>query len=237
MGKPAFAVCDDDVNSVDNLEKYIRQIYKNAEIIRYENADQLVSDIEQKKYVFYVIFLGICMEKKNGITVAREIRKLDTDIPLVFTTVSDKYYKEAFELFATQYLLKPVNAEKIREILDRLKIKEVYTEEKFIHFRYRSRIHTLSEHEITYISSSLHTVRFHLVNGESMHCRAKLSDFEDQLRDSNFVRCHQSFYVNLEAAEGMKRDCFVLNETEIPISRTHYKKVFDRYQEFLKEKQ
>lgn len=237
MRQSAFAVCDDDMSSADSLEKYIKQIYKNAEIVRYEDADQLIADVEQKRYTFYIVFLGICMKKKNGITVAKEIRKLDINLPLVFTTASDQYYREAFDLFATQYLLKPVSPRKVREILNRLKIQEEPVEESLIHFRYRSRIHTLSEHEVTYISSSLHTVYFHLANGENLHCRGKLSDFEDQLKESNLVRCHQSFYVNLEAAVGMKRDCFVLKEIEIPISRTYYKKVFERYQNYLKEKQ
>ena len=43
MRQSAFAVCDDDMSSADSLEKYIKQIYKNAEIVRYEYADQLIA--------------------------------------------------------------------------------------------------------------------------------------------------------------------------------------------------
>lgn len=236
MKQPVFAVCDDDMNSADSLEKYIRQVFKNAEVVCYQDADQLLTDLKEEKYSFQIVFLGICMEKQNGIAVAKEIRQKDENLPLVFTTVSDQYYQEAFDLFATQYLLKPVRADKVRAVLNRLKIKEEPSEENTIHFRYRSRIHTVAHNEIRYISSSLHTVNFHLTNGKILHCRSKLSDFEDQLKDSTLVRCHQSFYVNLEAAVGMKRDCLILKGIEIPVSRTYYKTVLSRYQEFLKER-
>ena len=105
--------------------------------------------------------------------------------------------------------------------------------EKIIYFRYRSQIFTIKQNEVSYISSSLHTVNFHLVNGESIHCRGKLCDFQEQLTNSSFLRCHQSFYVNMKEIMGMKADSFVLKDTVIPISRTYMKASQKAYREYL----
>ena len=51
-----------------------------------------------------------------------------------------------------------------------------------------------------------------------------------------FVRCHQSFFVNLESVTGKVQDRFLLGDYEIPISRSCGKEANRRYDEFLKNK-
>ena len=67
-----------------------------------------------------------------------------------------------------------------------------------------------------------------------IHCRGKLSDFENQLKDSTFLRCHQSFFVNISKTMGMKADGFIMKDITVPISRTYMKEVSrDKYREYL----
>lgn len=138
--------------------------------------------------------------------------------------------------FAFQYLLKPVEKEKLSKVLKPL--MEFWSEEKepMLHFRYRSQMYTLRHSQICYISSSLHTVNFHLTDGRCIQCRGKLNDFSEQLEGSALVRCHQSFFVNMSAVTGMKTDSFILGDTMIPISRSFAKTVQETYEKYLKEK-
>ena len=87
-----------------------------------------------------------------------------------------------------------------------------------------------------YISSSLHTVNFHLTNGKEFHCRGKLADFEHQLKNSHIIRCHQSFFVNMESIIGMKSNSIIMENMVIPISRTYMKEVQERYLQYLDNK-
>lgn len=177
----------------------------------------------------------------NGIRIAQEIRKFNKTVGLVFVTENENYYRQAFDVFALQYLLKPIDYPKLKRILDFLdtnvqRYYESVIEERVVCFRYRSQFYTIRHSDIQYISSSLHTVNFHLEDGSVIHCRGKLSDFEDQLKDSTFLRCHQSFFVNLSKTMGMKADGFIMKDITVPISRTYLKESQKQYRDYLTQK-
>ena len=88
---------------------------------------------------------------------------------------------------------------------------------------------------LAYISSSLHSVTFHLTDGKKISCRARLGDFSGQLSDSSFLRCHQSFCINMEKVTSLKKNSFVVGQTEIPISRTYLKTARKKYKDYLAE--
>lgn len=141
-------------------------------------------------------------------------------------------------VFAFQYLLKPVDVEKLKKILEFLyinvrKYSEFIRKERVICFKYRSQLYTIKHNEVQYISSSLHTVTFYLDDGSEIHCRGKLSDFDEQLRDSMFLRCHQSFFVNISKVIGMKTDGFIMKDFTVPISRTYMKEAQKQYRKYL----
>ncbi|MEE0039582.1 MAG: LytTR family DNA-binding domain-containing protein, partial [Blautia sp.] len=48
-----------------------------------------------------------------------------------------------------------------------------------------------------------------------------MNDFEKQLDDGTFLRCHQSFIVNMERVTGAENDSFHIGEHVIPISRSY----------------
>lgn len=73
-------------------------------------------------------------------------------------------------------------------------------------------------------------------DGSVIHCRGKLSDFENQLKDSTFLRCHQSFFINLSKTMGMKADGFIMKDITVPISRTYLKESQRQYREYLNQK-
>ena len=191
---------------------------------------------------FQLIFMEIEFEEENGRWVAQEIRKVNKKVGIIFMTKSEKYYRQAFEVFALQYLLKPLTYEKIEKIFYFLdsnvqRYSDRSMEERSVCFRYRSRFYTIRHSEIQYISSSLHTVNFHMEDGGIIHCRGKLCDFEDQLKGSSFLRCHQSFFVNMNKTMGMKADGFIMRDIVVPVSRTYMKEAQKQYRNYLNEKE
>ena len=233
MKHSTVAICGESTRDFLQLEEYICEAVPEAVIVKYTKGELLSANIREKRNNFDIIFIDIDMKDERGLQLAREIRQFNRQVPLVFISQNETCYRQAFDLFVMQYLLKPVERQKIQEIFQMLDGTEDEVEEKIIYFRYRSRIYTLKQKDILYISSSLHTVNFHLANGECVHCRGKLSDFEDQLKDGDLFRCHQSFYVNMKKTMGMKTDCFILPDNVIPISRTYIKEAQELYQQYL----
>lgn len=228
----AVAICDDALQDADILENCIRDILAECRVVKYSKGEYLLKDLEKQVHQYDIVFLAICMKEKNGIDTAKEIRKISPMLPIVFVSRSEKFYREAFDVFAFQYLLKPVTCSEVRNVLNRLGM----VRDPAVVFRYRSKIYTIRHHEIVYISSSLHTVNFHLTNGNEFHCRGKLTDFEEQLKNSHIIRCHQSFYVNMESIIGMKSNSIITEENIIPVSRTYMKEVQKRYLQYLNDK-
>ena len=65
------------------------------------------------------LFLDIEMEKMDGIALAREIRKHNRQMQIIFVTGYMEYIQEGYDVEALHYLLKPVSQEKIDSVLDR----------------------------------------------------------------------------------------------------------------------
>ena len=232
MKQAVVAICDNISGEALLLEEYICEFVPHAVITKYSSGKELLEAIDEDTFSYELVFLKVELQDEDGIEMARRIREYNSRVVLVFMAESEEYYRQAFDLFVYQYLLCPLNKVKVREIFERLGKLEKDSE-KIIYFKYRSQIFTIKQNEVAYISSSLHTVNFHLVNGESVHCRGKLCDFQEQLANSTFLRCHQSFYVNMKEIMGMKADSFVLKDTVVPISRTYMKASQKAYREYL----
>lgn len=233
MKKVAVAICDDVYDDAVLLGDHLKKLLPEAEINIFQKGEELIDAISKADEQILLIFLDIIMPEMDGIQVAMEIRRRCMNVPIIFVTGSEDYYRQAFDVFAYQYLLKPVEIQKLEEILTSLKYGWNDKDESVIHFRYRSQLHTLKRNQVSYISSSLHTVTFHLSDGTSVHCRGKLNDFDEQLKNSSFLRCHQSFYVNMDAVIGMKTDSFILENAIVPISRSYAKDAQKLYYQYI----
>ena len=235
MKQITFAICDDSMMDAELLEVILHEMIPEAEFSIFTSGDSLLKVISSKVNPFQVIFLDIYMKGKNGIEIAEKIREFDKLVPIIFVSYSEDHYKEAFDVFAYQYILKPVSKEKIQKSLDTLLEQLRKEEEPVLYFHYRSHTYTLRLSQIQYISSSLHTVNFHLTDGKKVQCRGKLNDFTEQLDGSSFVRCHQSFFVNMDAVTAMKADTFEIGDHLIPISRSFAKDVQTKYENYLRK--
>lgn len=227
------AICDRNSRDITQLRSYLEQLIPGVDIRVFGKTEDLLRTIEKTRNPYDVIFLRMEPCGMNGIEAAREIRKSHLHVPLILLSSSEKFYKEAFQVYAWQYLLLPLDYKALEHALYPLKCLWGDMEEKVLHYRYRSQLYTIPHSRILYISSNLHTVNFHLSDGTSVHCRGKLAAFEDQLRDSRFLRCHQSFFVNMDAITSMKSDNFVVRGNIVPISRSYSREVQSRYADYL----
>ena len=75
--------------------------------------------------------------------------------------------------------------------------------------------------EIVYIKSRAHVTEIHTSDGKMYECREKLSELELRVSEK-FVRCHQSYLVNKNYVNAIRRNVIELEGTEIPISRKYW---------------
>lgn len=229
-----IGICDKNTFEAHALMKLVLQVIPDADVQIFESSEALLQTIERGPNPYRALFLKVD-QGMNGIETARIIRQRDRFVPLIILSNSEKYYKEAFGVFAWQYLLTPVTLKEMKRALEPLvQLWGCILDEKVLYYRYRSQVYTLPHNSILYISSNLHTINFQLKDGSCAHCRGKLDNFEDQLQNSNFLRCHQSFFVNMEAVTSMRKDCFMVGNEMVPISRPYKREAQERYFQFLR---
>lgn len=220
MAVITIAVCDEIRKDAQKLYRQLSTLLPDAEILIYRSRQSLLDGLTEGHKICNVVFMGLDGENGKSLETVRAIRLRGNYIPVIMVAENEKFYKEAFEVFAFNYLTKPVESGELEHVL---------------HFHYRTQVYTLQHNSLAYISSSLHNVTFHLTDGKKLSCRARLGDFAGQLSDSNFMRCHQSFCINLEKVNTLKKNSFVIGQTEIPISRAYLKTARKKYKDYLAE--
>lgn len=229
-----IAVCDDCRQDAC----IIRDMLPGQEVKLYGNAESLLADVEQGGNHFDLYLLDIFMENSmNGIELAGKLRAGDEAAVICFVSTSDDFYREAYDLYAIQYLIKPVGREELNKLLDKVEKIVLRNREKTLRYSWRRSSGAIPYGKILYISSSGHVLFIHCTDGRVQESTGKLNDLEQQICGDTFLRCHQSFIVNMyHVREFSGMELTLVSEAEkVPVSRRYYAAVQERYRKIMFE--
>ncbi|NQY93559.1 MAG: response regulator transcription factor [Campylobacteraceae bacterium] len=107
----------EDENGIRDTVTDVLELYVNN-VITASNGEEALEYYHL--YKPQILLLDICMPKKNGLDVLKEIRKTDLQTPVIIMTAhtEQKYLMSAVELYITKYLIKPFNKTNLLEALD-----------------------------------------------------------------------------------------------------------------------
>lgn len=213
-----IAVCDDMYKDIQMLVSFIKAEVPCCEILVYKSGEALLWDLEYSAHID-IFFLDIFMEGINGIETAKKIRSIEPDSLLVFISSSQDFYRESYELYAFNYLIKPVSKDKLAELLKHA-IEHLNKEmDRVVSLSFNNKLQRVHCSQLLYLSSEKHIVNFYLKNGDILKAYGKLDDYAVQLPVENFLRCHQSYIVNLSHVTALSANKFSIGDIRIPVSR------------------
>lgn len=178
-----------------------------------------------------LIFLDIEMPVLNGFEM---LTKLEHQPKVVFTTAYDQYAIKAFEEGSIDYLLKPVEAERLDKTIKKLKQTNLASaptqiEELLRHMQQKRAVKTLTVKlgdkillikltDIVYVQAEDKYVFLHTADGKKHLTDFTLSTLEEKLPDE-FIRIHRSEIINVEYIKEIRKGfngalIFVLNNAE-----------------------
>jgi two-component system LytT family response regulator len=192
-----------------------------------------------------ILFLDIKMPGKSGFDVLDDLRKISSVKPyIVFTTAYDEFAIKAFEYAAFDYLLKPVEPQRLRDTILRCidsrrtglgqKPELLLGSYKKLMFRNMSGIVFFDPEEIVYIEASGNYSVFHLSNSRTETVTTLLGKVEDQLSHDRFFRISRSFVINLDYLKKVNNkqlQCILIKngfEFKCEISRDRIGELVDR---------
>jgi DNA-binding LytR/AlgR family response regulator len=221
-----IAVVDDEKAIREHICGLVEEQQPESRIEAYATGEELLASGKR----FDIVFLDIQMEGMNGIEAARNLREKNAnlgveDTVLVFITGIKDYVFDAFDLYAFQYLLKPIDERKFAEVLEKAAREAAKKKERRVLF-IKSRNLTLDQSEILYIESRAKKVEIHTVR-QTIEIYAAMDELEGQLGDE-FYRCHRAYIVNM--------DCITEYDSE-SITLTNGDRVYltkKKYGEFVK---
>lgn len=212
------------------LTLYFEEMEEELAIVEYESGEKLLADVQEGYLEADLLFLDIFMEGMNGMETARKLRELDHRGPIVFLTASPDFAVESYEVQAAGYLLKPYDAEKIRELTARL-LKDNSKKRMAVKTKRQYRYPYIDE--IMYIESDRHSVMIHLADGSVILAQEKLGDLEKRIAENRFLHCHQSFLVNMDYIRDVENDFILSDESRIPIRVRGRKEIVDQYYHYF----
>lgn len=223
-----IAICDDEEKQrayIKSLvEGWLHQTFHHAKIQEYASSEQFL--FEQAYDRTQILFLDIEMEKMDGIALAREIRKYNRQMQIIFVTGYMEYIQEGYDVEALHYLLKPVSQEKIDSVLERA-VERLKTADAVLLVECDGEVLRLPLKEIRFIESNRNYNIIHADNDYEM--RGTLSELEEKL-DEAFVRVGRSCLVNLHYVRRIGKTELILNTGEnLPVPRGSYKKLNEAF--------
>lgn len=236
-------IVDDEKPARDLVREHLAQRSDIEIVDECRNGFEAIRAVS--KYDPDVVFLDIQMPKLDGFEV---IELFDSDPLVVFVTAYDDYAVKAFEVHAVDYVLKPVNRERIDAVVDRLHERlrthespdlaalraEARGDEPIerIPVRDGDAIEVMPVARLDYIEAQDDYIL--LVGGDrQLRKLQRMAEIEEQLPD-RFVRIHRSYIANIDRIQKIEtyakdsRVAIMRDGTRIPVSRSGYARLREK---------
>lgn len=200
-------IVDDERLARQELKSLLAE-HKDVEVIaECANAAEAKEKIAQMKPD--VVFLDIQMPGKTGLELAQELSPVPE---LVFITAHDEFALRAFEVNALDYLLKPVQPDRLAETLKKLFSKEddtpqdfrtVLTDEDQVFLKDGERCWFVKLSNVRLFESEGNYVRVFFETNKPLILRS-LNNLEQRLSPNSFFRASRKHIVNLKWIENIE---------------------------------
>jgi two-component system LytT family response regulator len=197
-------IVDDERLARREMRRLLAEFDEIAVAGEAENLSEALDLIEREKP--HIVFLDIQLSNENGFDL---LEKTDRDFKLIFVTAFDAYAIRAFEVNALDYLLKPVNPERLAKAIERIAEEKPDEKTEFRPFEFDDRIFLelasrsvfLKVCEISHINSSGDYSEVFTVDKRKFLLEKPLREWEERLPEKHFLRIHRQTIINLEEIE------------------------------------
>ncbi len=209
-----IAVCDDGKIDIEIITDFMKRYFSDKPFTpvlnTYLSGEGLLADFDDEQ-AFDVVFLDIYMETMLGMDVAKKLRNMGYKGAIVFLTATEKFALGGYDVGAFGYILKPHSYDRLCAVMDRLTenmVKNAYSVKR------RGGVIRVPLNDIMYVESVNSKCMLHMNSGEIYNIYKRLDEIERELTDLRFLRCHQSYIVNMNYIESAD-DQFILSNGDV----------------------
>jgi DNA-binding LytR/AlgR family response regulator len=221
MNRPTALIAEDELLMRERLKERLAEAWPELEIVaEAADGDEALAAFDAHRPE--LAFLDIRMPGRTGLEVAAAI---GAECHVVFITAYDQYAIAAFDAGAVDYLLKPVDAERLAVTVDRVRRKMAAapadlsaliadlrsavrgedTRLKWIKAAVGKQVRLIAVDDVVYFQSDTKYTRVVLAQSEAL-IRTPLKDLIGSLDPDRFWQIHRGTIVNVEAIAGVQRE-------------------------------
>lgn len=223
--KYKIAICDDSaadrVYVTDMVNRWSATAGHAVQLNTFDSAESFLFHYADEND-YDILLLDIEMAAMDGVTMAKQLRRDNEAVQIIFITGYTDYIAEGYEVAALHYLVKPVKEAKLFSVLDRA-AEKLRKNEKVLHFEISGEMVRVPVYQIRYAEVMANYVTIHAA--EDVTVKMTLGDLEKEL-DERFYRVGRSIIVNLtQISRVTKAEIKLSDGTVIPLPRGAYEGV------------
>lgn len=216
-----IAVVDDIYTDGEYIKKLIYECAEETEtdmtVSVFSSAEEFRENINKN---FSALFTDILMPDVTGMDMAKMIRGENNEIPIIFVSSDKEIALEGYDVQAFDYLIKPVNKERLKKIIKRLIKKEIGNIITVKQNRYTLNIPV---NTIIYAETGNHRTEIHTTKG-TISVNISLNDLYKLLAPYNgFAVCRRGTLVNFDMVKSLG-DSYILMKNDVKIYLSRGKK-------------
>lgn len=214
-----IAIVEDEELYAKQLKEFLHQYEtekKEAfEISYFSDGDGIVYDYKAQ---YDIILMDVQMKFMDGMSAAEEIRKVDSEVIIIFITNMRQYAIRGYAVEALDYVVKPISYFAFSERLNRAIDKVQRRMKNNILVNIRGGMLRISVADIYYVESQGHTLIFHTTPGD-YEAAGTMKEIEENLGKYNFVRGNKGYLINLAHVDSVQDGCAVVRGEKLLLSR------------------
>lgn len=196
-----IVLCEDDICYANKIKNIILDISEKGafciSVLLYQDGKNFINNVYQNKDMDLLI-LDIVMDGMNGIEVAKAIRKLGINVPLVFLTTYKNFVFKGYEVHAENYLLKTYGIKKIYNELEVIIYNIANKKDDYIVVKNDKGYFRVEKQDILFIETHGRNTLIHTADGEEIISYNKMKGHMELLGEEDFIRIHESYIVNIK---------------------------------------
>lgn len=213
-------IVDDEQKERDTLREFFHRLQKeNHEEIMVQEYSDGESLMEQYDFSCDLICLDIELGGKSGIDTAKEIRKIDENVILIFITNMAQLAIRGYEVQALDFIVKPISyypfSIKMRSVINLVNSRKNIN----IVLTIPGGIQKISTDQLYYTEVNGHYLYYHTSNGIFKQ-KASMKELEDKLEGLSFKRCNNCYLINLKYVDSVNKDDVQIAGEWLKISRS-----------------
>ena len=178
--------------------------------------------------------MDVLMPGENGMEAAKEIRRYDTAVRIIFLTSSQEFAVDSYKVGAFFYQLKPILEESLFRLLDSAIAECARSSDAGLIVRCKNGVTRVDLARLEYCGVIGRELMLHLSDGSVLKASGSMDKLCAQLEEKGgFLRIHRSYLVNMERIKTVAPKCVAMaGGAELPIPRGKFGEIKDRYLEY-----